>query len=134
MCMFYEVVKKEGFNLIIVYGRGLLLKNGEYICIGNDFSVYLYVVLIRFLDLYGLGFVRVIKKFIKKLDELNLDLIYFYNVYGYYVNIKLFFEYFKEKKILVVWMFYDCWVFIGYCVYFEYVGCDKWKIGCYDCF
>ncbi|ADQ41732.1 glycosyl transferase group 1 [Caldicellulosiruptor acetigenus I77R1B] len=133
MCMLHEAAKKEGFNSIIAYGRGSPPKNGEYIRIGNDFSVYSHVALTRLLDLHGLGSVRATKKFIKKLDELNPDLIHLHNVHGYYVNIKLLFEYLKEKKIPVVWTLHDCWAFTGHCAYFEYVGCDKWKTGCYDC-
>ncbi len=28
---------------------------------------------------------------------------------------------------------HDCWSFTGHCCYFDFINCDKWKTGCYDC-
>ena len=46
---------------------------------------------------------------------------------------ELLFRYLKRKKIKVVWTLHDCWPFTGHCVYFQQVGCDKWKEECRHC-
>ena len=45
----------------------------------------------------------------------------------------MLFNYIKEKNIKVVWTLHDCWSFTGHCAHFDYVGCQKWKTGCYKC-
>jgi glycosyltransferase involved in cell wall biosynthesis len=32
-----------------------------------------------------------------------------------------------------VWTLHDCWAFTGHCSYFDYVNCDKWGTGCFNC-
>jgi glycosyltransferase involved in cell wall biosynthesis len=32
-----------------------------------------------------------------------------------------------------VWTLHDCWPITGHCIYFTYVGCEKWKTECYKC-
>lgn len=56
-----------------------------------------------------------------------------HNIHGYYINIELQFNYLKEANKPVIWTLHDCWPFTGHCAYFDYIGCDKWKMGCYDC-
>ena len=43
------------------------------------------------------------------------------------------FDYLKRFNKPVVWTLHDCWAFTGHCAHFDYVGCDKWKTGCYNC-
>lgn len=33
----------------------------------------------------------------------------------------------------VKWTLHDCWEFTGHCSHFAYVGCEKWRTGCYAC-
>ena len=28
---------------------------------------------------------------------------------------------------------HDCWLYTGYCPYYTYARCDKWKEGCHNC-
>lgn len=39
-------------------------------------------------------------------------------------------EYISTKNIPCVLTMHDCWTFTGHCAYFDFAGCDKWKIGC----
>lgn len=73
------------------------------------------------------------KKFIKRLKEIEPDLIHLHIMHDTYINISLFFKYLKETNIPVVWTFHDCYAFTGQCVYFDSVKCDKWKTGCHKC-
>lgn len=73
------------------------------------------------------------KKVLKVIDEIKPDIIHLHNIHGEYIHCSILFEYIKKKKIPVVWTLHDCWSFTGRCSYFDYVGCEKWKTGCYSC-
>jgi glycosyltransferase involved in cell wall biosynthesis len=73
------------------------------------------------------------KKLINKIIEASPDIIHLHNVHGYYLNVKLLFDFLADYNKPVVWTLHDCWSFTGHCAYFSYVGCDKWKSGCKNC-
>lgn len=59
----------------------------------------------------------------------NSDIIW----HGYYINIKILFNYLRQSRAKIVWTFHDCWSFTGHCAHFEYVNCNKWKSLCSKC-
>ena len=73
------------------------------------------------------------QKLINWIDTIKPDLIHLHNLHGHYINIELLFEYIKDKQIPVIWTLHDCWAFTGWCAYFDYVGCSKWKSHCGQC-
>lgn len=72
-------------------------------------------------------------RLIKRIDKMKPDIIHLHDVVGWYLNIGILFRYLKKKQIPVVWTFHDCWAFTGRCIYFDAVGCDRWRTGCGDC-
>lgn len=72
-------------------------------------------------------------RLIKKIERLNPDIIHLHDVVGWYINIEILFRYLKRNNIPVVWTFHDCWAFTGRCIYFDSVGCDRWRHGCGKC-
>ena len=60
-------------------------------------------------------------------------MIHLHNLHGYYLHIGLLFEYLKKANKTVIWTLHDCWAFTGHCTYFDFIGCEKWKIECHDC-
>lgn len=101
--------------------------------VGSSMDQKMHGLYTRITDKCGFGSRKVTEDFIKKLDEYKLDLIQMHILHGYYINLEVLFNYIKKRKIPVVWTFHDCWAFTGHCPYFDLVGCDKWKTGCYDC-
>ena len=73
------------------------------------------------------------RRLIRKIEKINPDIIHLHDVVGWYLNIDILFKYLKQKSIPVVWTFHDCWAFTGRCIYFDAVGCDRWKTGCGNC-
>lgn len=73
------------------------------------------------------------KSFLEKVKKINPDIIHLHNIHGGYINLSLLFKYIKKNNIRVIWTLHDCWSFTGHCAYFDMIGCDKWKIGCYKC-
>lgn len=73
------------------------------------------------------------KKLIQRLKIEKPDLVHLHNLHGVYISIPMLFSYLAKERIPIVWTFHDCWPFTGHCPYFTYVGCEKWKTGCYHC-
>ncbi|OUP50100.1 glycosyltransferase [Lachnoclostridium sp. An181] len=73
------------------------------------------------------------KEILKKIKEIDPDIVNIHNLHGFYINIKLLLDYFAEKQIPVVLNMHDCWDFTGHCSHFETLGCEKWIKGCGKC-
>lgn len=73
------------------------------------------------------------KRLINYMDKWRPDVIHLHNIHNHYVNVNMLFDYIKEHNIPVVWTLHDCWPFTGWCAYFDYARCDKWKTGCNHC-
>lgn len=73
------------------------------------------------------------KAFLKKVDQINPDIIHLHNLHGWYINIPILFRYIKKHNIRVVWTLHDCWSFTGHCPHFVMAKCDKWKSKCKNC-
>lgn len=78
----------------------------------------------------GYRYIEKTKEAIKWIDSKNPDIIHLHNIHGDWINIKILFEYLKEKDVPVVWTMHDCWPFTGRCSHFENFGCYEWKRGC----
>lgn len=81
----------------------------------------------------GFGSRRATLRFIDWIREYAPDVIHLHNLHGYYINIGVLFNYLQETDKPVVWTLHDCWAFTGHCTHFDYVGCSKWKTGCFEC-
>jgi glycosyltransferase involved in cell wall biosynthesis len=130
-----EVLEREGHECKIAYGRGTVPeKYKKYaVKIGTNFSVKVHAGVSRIFDSAGFHSKHATKKLIKWIEEFNPDVIHLHNLHGYYLNIKILFNYLKRANKKVVWTLHDCWTFTGHCSYFDYVNCDKWKTECFNC-
>lgn len=129
----HSILKEQGHESYIAYGRGEAKNCENAIKIGNKLDNYFHVAQTRLLDRHGLGSYWATKKFIKQIEKINPDIIHLHNIHGYYINVKVLFNYLKKTNKPIVWTLHDCWAFTGHCTYFDYVGCDKWKNGCNQC-
>lgn len=101
--------------------------------VGNRINCISHAILTRIFDIQGLCSKFATKKLIEEIEIFQPDLIHLHNLHGYYLNYQLLFQYIKEKRIRVFWTLHDCWAFTGHCVYFDYVGCEKWIEECFKC-
>lgn len=129
----YKILKEQGHECLIAYGRGNAPKGINSIKIGTNFDNYIHAIKTRLLDRHGFASIKATKEFIKKAKEYDPDVIHLHNIHGYYINIELLFNYLKEANKPVIWTLHDCWAFTGHCTHFDYVNCDKWKILCNEC-
>ncbi len=117
----------------IMWARGKGKKSKNEIYIGNTFEIYLHAFLARITGNNGFYSKIQTKKTIKKIKEINPDIIHLHNIHGYYINIEELFKYLKNTSTKIIWTLHDCWAFTGHCAYFDYCNCNKWKSKCYNC-
>lgn len=82
---------------------------------------------------YGFNSKSETKEIVRNLEKIQPDIVHLHNIHGHDCHLEMLFQYFKVKKTKLVWTFHDCWSFTGYCNYFSYVECDKWKTKCENC-
>lgn len=93
-------------------------------------EVCLDALLSRFDGKAGFHSKRVTRRLIKKLDEINPDVVHLHILIGYYLNVELLFEWLAKHHCKVVWTLHDCWAFTGHCIHFAYTGCNQWHTHC----
>lgn len=99
----------------------------------SNFEVKVGALKSKILGNYGLNYKIPTKRLIKLLDKINPDIVHIHNIHGHNLHLEIFFKYLKSKNIKVIWTFHDCWAFTGYCTYFDYINCNKWKESCQNC-
>lgn len=82
---------------------------------------------------YGFNSKRITKRMLKKLDEIEPDVVHLHNLHGHNCNLEMLLSYLRDHHIKTFWTFHDCWAFTAYCPHFSMDKCDKWKDGCRDC-
>lgn len=127
-----ELIDK-GVDSYVVWGRGRAAENEKEYYMNDKLGVYYHAAYTRLTGRMGFASVSSTKKLIKWLEQIKPDIIHLHCIHGYYINIKLLFDYIRKNNIKIVWTQHDCWAFTGHCAYFDMVGCEKWKTGCYDC-
>ena len=73
------------------------------------------------------------KSLIRYIKKEKPDIIHLHNLHGYYINIKILFNYLRKADIKVIWTLHDCWPFTGHCAHFDYIQCTKWQKECNNC-
>lgn len=128
-------LEKQGHEVKIAYGRENVPEQFQRyaVRIGNDLDMILHGVKARLLDASGFGSKSATKRFIKWVKEYDPDIIHLHNIHGYYINVRVLFDYLKICGKKIIWTLHDCWSFTGHCVYFDYINCEKWKYGCEHC-
>jgi glycosyltransferase involved in cell wall biosynthesis len=117
----------------IAYGRHERSSKSELIRIGSAYDINLHVLKTRLFDRHGFGSKRATLELVERIKMVKPDIIHLHNIHGYYINIKILFDYLAGAKVPVVWTFHDCWPITGHCVYFDYIHCEKWKTECSEC-
>lgn len=128
-----EAVLNEGWESCIAYGRDIQNSKSAHFRIGTKLDIYYHVAYTRFTDRHGFSSESATTKLIEKIEEFKPDLIQLQHMHGYFINIKILFNYLSQSKIPVVWTFHDCWSFTGHCAYYDFINCQKWQVQCEKC-
>ncbi len=134
-CQIADVVVQNGGEATVAYGRDYYEKgcNVPTYRIGSDTGVNIHAGLSRITDRQGFYSKRATRKLVAFIEDYNPDVIHLHNIHGYYLHLPTLFNFLAVYDKPVVWTLHDCWAFTGHCAHFDYIGCDKWKTGCYQC-
>lgn len=130
-----DELTENGHECKIAFGRKAAPERYQKYAyrITSDGGVKINALKARLFDNEGFNAAGATKKLISFIEEYNPDVIHLHNLHGYYLNVKILFDYLKKADKKVVWTLHDCWAFTGHCANFQYPVCDKWKTGCFDC-
>lgn len=132
---------ENGIDSYVIYGRTSAYGHQKRQAIIDNRVFYfndlvgqdLHVLKALIFDKHGLYSVNNTKKILRKIDEIQPDIIHLHNIHGFYINYEMLFKYIRQHHIKVVWTLHDCWSFTGYCSHYEFNGCNEWKSGCKTC-
>ncbi|WP_320113086.1 glycosyltransferase family 4 protein [Draconibacterium orientale] len=128
-----QTAMEQGWKNVIAFGRNQRPSQSELIKIGKEWDIRVHGLQTRLFDRHGLASKTATKKLVQQIQKINPDIIHLHNIHGYYLNIEILFRFLKQANIPVVWTLHDCWPITGHCVYFDYVGCEKWRRQCSRC-
>ena len=126
--------RNDGFEVFCIYGRRKGYTDIPCKKIGGLFSFLYHVFITTIFDAHGHGSYFKTKELVRELKKINPDIIHLHNIHGYYINYKILFNYLRnEYQGKIFWTLHDCLPMTGHCAYFDYIHCDRWKMGCHDC-
>lgn len=130
-----DMLLSQGHECKIASGRGEVSEKYRDISvrIGSTFKVYCNVLKSRMFDNEGFSAVGATKKLVRWIKEYDPDVIHLHNIHGYYLNVKILFDYLKTSGKKIIWTLHDCWAFTGHCTHFQVPHCDKWRTECGKC-
>ena len=130
-----QALEKQGHECKIAYGRESVPEQYKRFAvrIGSDTSVKWHGLKARIFDSCGFESTRETRRFIKWVESYDPDIIHLHNLHGYYIDIRVLFEYIARANKPVVWTLHDCWAFTGHCAHFVSANCEKWKTLCESC-
>ena len=88
-------------------------------CCATKPEVYLHGAMTRLRDRMGFYSKRDTVRLLKRLDEIDPDVVHLHNIHGYYVNIEMLFAWLAAHRCQVRWTLHDCWALTGHCAYSE---------------
>lgn len=129
----YRVLEKHGDDCKIAYGRRGAPEGVKTIKICGKFGNLMHIGISMIFDNSAFLSKLQTKRFLKQIEEYDPDIIQLHSLLGYYLDVGILLTYLAKLNKPVVYTLHNCWSFTGHCVYFDYVGCDKWKTGCHHC-
>ena len=123
----HEELLREGVDSYVFWGRGRPANNEREYNFGSNIETYLDAALTRVDGRAGFHSKPATRRLLKRLDEIDPDVVHLHNLHGYYLNVEMLFHWLLKRTCKVVWTLHDCWSFTGHCAYFTYAGCEAWK-------
>lgn len=126
----HSQLSSRGVDSYCIWGRRHESIDDHMQCCASKPEVCFHGAMTRLRDRMGFYSKRDTAKLLKRLDEIDPDVIHLHNIHGYWVNIEMLFSWLAAQRCEVRWTLHDCWAFTGHCAYFTYVECAQWKTQC----
>lgn len=130
----YLVANSQAANIenYVLYSSGNFIERN-----GSKFSSTIYTKIqalkSRIMGNYGFNSRWSTQRLIAQLDKIKPDIVHLHNIHSHDCNLRMLFQYLRNKKTRIIWTFHDCWAFTGYCPHFDMIGCNHWENGCGNC-
>ena len=121
---------ERGVDSYTFWGRRHETIDSHMQCCSTKPEVCLHGAMTRLFDRMGFYSKRDTARLLKRLDEIDPDVVHLHNIHGYYVNIEMLFDWLASHRCQVRWTLHDCWALTGHCAYFTYVKCAQWQFRC----
>lgn len=127
-----EAIINSSNEAFFAYQKTNVNLNNGFV-IGNELDWKIHAVLCRLLG--GQGYFSTLETYrlIKKIKNINPDVVHLHNLHSNYLNINVLFKFLSDENIATVITMHDCWYFTGKCFHYIDYKCDKYKIGCGKC-
>ena len=130
----HQELRAQGHESWVFWARGDHEQDGRMQKVASYPEVCLDALLTRIDGRAGFHSWGITRRLLRRLDEIDPDVVHLHVLLGYYINVGMLFEWLASHSCRVVWTLHDCWAFTGHCIYFTYVGCDQWRTtGCAAC-
>ena len=126
----HKKLLSRGVDSYCFWGRRHETVDDRMQCCATKPEVYLHGAMTRLTDRMGFYSKRDTARLLKRLDEIDPDVVHLHNIHGYYVNMEMLFGWLSEHRCQVRWTLHDCWAFTGHCAHFTYVKCAQWRSHC----
>lgn len=127
----YSYLKGKGHNVMLAYGHPPICHEDGLVYIGNAFESKMHNFLSKLLGLPGCFSWFSTWLFLKILAEFKPDVVYLFNIHGYYLNEYKLLNYLKKNHIRTIYTMLDEYPFMGRCGFS--MECDHYIDGCYKC-
>ncbi len=127
-----KLLTENGIENYILYNNGISDYELSLRC-STDFQIKAAALESRVMGNWGFEGKASTKLLLKELDRLKPDIVHLHNLHSHACNIEMLFGWLRENNVKVFWTFHDCWAFTGYCMYYDMIGCDRWKSECNSC-
>ena len=125
-----DLAQAAGWESYIAYSKardGLPSHSSHLVPVGNKLDLGLHWLATRIFDAHGLASRRATKRLIRRIQEIDPDIVHIHNVHGYFLNYPLLCQFRAERGKPVLWTVHDCWLYTGHCYHYSAAGCDRWK-------
>ncbi len=131
-----EMAISAGWESYIAYSRardGVRPHSSKLVPVGNLPDLFFHWLATRLFDAHGLVSRRATRKLIKRIKEIDPDVIHIHNIHGYFLNYPMLCDYLASSGKAVIWTVHDCWLYTGHCYHYSSAGCSRWQTGCHNC-
>lgn len=125
-----SLAQQQGWETYIAYGRYSNESKSKLFHVGSKYTVYEHYIEHILFDNDGLASRCSTRRLVKKMKEINPDIIHLHNIHDHWVNYRILFEYLKTIDTPIVWTQHDCWSFTGNCGYYTALDCTQWMDSC----
>ena len=123
-------LQTQGHESWVFWARGEHEQDEHMQKIASHPEVCLDALLTRIDGRAGFHSKGITRRLLRKLDEIDPDVVHLHVLLGYYINVRMLFEWLAAHRCQVVWTLHDCWAFTGHCIHFTYVKCMQWQSRC----